>query len=163
MTDEFFVKAYEANKNSVYAVIYNFTRNTADASDLTQETFIKLYACEKEFESDEHIKAWLLRVAVNLAKNYIRDSKWFSYEEIDDNLPDDRKEEDSGLMSAVLALPEKYRIPIHLFYYEGWSVKQIADVLGLKEPTVKTRLDRGRNKLKNILEKEAGHYEYRFI
>ncbi len=163
VTDELFVRIYEKNKNSVYSVIYNYIRNTADASDLTQEVFVKLYAYNKEFESDEHIKAWLIRVAVNLSKNHIRDSRWSSYEELDENLPDREKEDHSDVMSAVLALPEKYRIPIHLFYYEGWSVKQIADVLGLREPTVKTRLDRGRQKIKNRLEKEAGHYEYRFI
>ena len=66
------------------------------------------------------------------------------------------------MLDAVLALPEKYRIPIHLFFYEGYSIKQIAAVLSMKESTVKTRLNRGKEKLKSMLEKEAGHYEYRF-
>ena len=162
MTDELFVDVYEKYKNSIYSVIFNYVRHYADASDLTQETFIKLYSCGKEFESGEHIKAWLIRVAVNLCKNHIRDTKRRAYTELDDNIPAPEKPDDYYVLDAVLALPEKYRIPIHLFFYEGYSVKQIAAVLSMKESTVKTRLNRGKEKLKSMLEKEAGHYEYRF-
>ncbi len=160
MTEQEFVTVYEKYKNSVYSVIYNYIRNAADASDLTQEIFIKLYSCSKKFESEEHIKAWLIRCAINQTKNHIRDSKRFSYDELDENIPDKQPEDHSDVMEAVLALPEKYRIPIHLFYYEGWSVKQIADVLGTKEATVKTQLDRGREKLRKRLEQEGRHYEF---
>lgn len=162
MTDELFVSIYEKHKNSIYSVIYNYVRNEADASDLTQETFIKLYSCGKDFDSDEHIKAWLIRVAVNLCKNHFRDTKRRAYTELDDSIAAPEKPDESYVLEAVLALPEKYRIPIHLFYYEDYSVKQIAAALSMKESTVKTRLNRGKEKLRSMLEKEAEHYEYRF-
>lgn len=162
MTDELFVRIYERHKNSIYSVIFNYLRSEADAGDLTQETFMKLYSCGNEFGSDEHIKAWLIRVAVNLCKNYIRDNGRHSFEELDENIPAPEKPDYSYIMNAVLSLPEKYRIPIHLFFYENFSVKQIAAALSLNEATVKTRLKRGKEKLRSMLEKEAVHYEYRF-
>ena len=162
MTDELFVSLYEKYKNSIYSVIFGYVRNEADAGDLTQETFIKLYSCDKDFDSGEHIKAWLIRVAINLSKNHLRDTKRRAYTELDDSIPAPEKPDNSYVLDAVLALPEKYRIPIHLFFYEGYSIKQIAAVLSMKESTVKTRLNRGKEKLKSMLEKEAGHYEYRF-
>ena len=162
MTDELFVKLYQQHKNSIYSVIFNYVRSEADAGDLTQETFMKLYSCGKEFESDEHTKAWLIRVAVNLCKNHIRDMGRRSFEELDENIPAPEAEDHSCIMSAVLSLPEKYRLPIHLYYYENYSVKQIAAALSLNESTVKTRLKRGKEKLRSMLEKEAVHYEYRF-
>ena len=162
MTDELFVRIYEQHKNSIYSVIFNYLRNEADAGDLTQETFIKLYSCSKPFETDEHIKAWLIRVAVNLCKNHIRDQKKRSFEELDENIPAPENRDYSDIMSSVLSLPEKYRIPIHLYYYENYSVKQISAALSLNEATVKTRLKRGKEKLRSMLEKEAVHYEYRF-
>lgn len=162
MTDELFVQLYEKHRNSVYSVIFNFVRNEADAGDLTQETFIRLYTNVKPFDSDEHIKAWLIRTALNLCKNHVRDSGRRSHEQLDENIAAPESDDLSYVMNAVLALPEKYRLPIHLYFYEDYSVKQIADALGLNESTVKTRLKRGREKLKSVLEKEAGHYEYRF-
>lgn len=161
MTDEIFVRYYEKHKNSIYSVIFNYVRSEADAGDLTQETFIKFYSCDKEFESDEHAKAWLIRVAINLCKNHIRDNKRRSFDELDENIPAPETKDYSYVMTAVLSLPEKYRIPIHLYFYENYSVKQIAAALSLNESTVKTRIKRGKEKLKSLLEKEAGHYEYR--
>ena len=162
MTDESFVRIYEKHKYSIYSVIFNFVRNEADAGDLTQETFMKLYTYTKPFDGDEHIKAWLIRTAINLCKNHVRDSGRRSHEELDENIPAPESTDYSYVLSAVLSLPEKYRLPIHLYFYENYSVKQIADALGINESTVKTRLKRGREKLKSVLEKEAGHYEYRF-
>ncbi len=162
MTDELFVRAYERNKNSIYSVIFNYVRSEADAGDLTQETFMKFYSCGSAFESDEHIKAWLIRTAINLCKNHIRDSRRRAFEELDENIPAPESDDYSHIMSAVLSLPEKYRLPIHLYYYENYSVKQIAAALSLNESTVKTRLKRGKEKMKSMLEKEAARYEYRF-
>ena len=162
MTDELFIKLYEQHKNSVYSVIFGYVRSEADAADLTQETFIKLYSCGKDFESSEHIKAWLLRCAINSCKNHLRDIKKHGHEELDENIPAAPETDYGDVMQAVLELPEKYRVVIHLFYYENYSVKQIAQALDVSENTAKTMLARGRDKLKSRLEKEAEHYEYRF-
>ena len=120
---------------------------------------MKLYQTDTEFNSDEHLKAWLIRVAVNLSKNFLRDNKRRSGEELDENIPYPEVNKDNELLTYVLKLPEKYRIPIHLFYYEGYSVSQIADILDIPQGTVKIHLKRGREKLKSVLEKEDFTYE----
>lgn len=154
MSDEQFTRSYQMHKNSVYAVIFHYVRNDADASELLQETFMRLYTNEKPFDSDEHEKAWLLRVAINLSKNHLRRMKFNAYSEIDENIPAPIQEDYSDLLRAVHELPEKYRIPIHLYYYEDYSVREIAGLLGILEATVKTRLNRARSMLKKKLGKE---------
>lgn len=154
MSDEEFLTAYGENKNTVYSVILNYVRNADDASELTQDTFMKLYGYEGEFDSDEHIKAWLIRVAINGCKNFVRSRKHphgsdVSYEPFSED-----KYEFDEIVNKVMALPEKYRIPVHLFYYEEYSIPEIASILGLSEAAVKTRLKRGRDKLRESLRKE---------
>ena len=160
MTDEFFNDTYNKYRNSIYSVIFNYLRNEASSKDIMQETFIKFYTSTTSFNDDEHLKAWLIRVAVNLCKNHLRDEKRRSTDELDENTAAPQKPDFSDIMAAVLSLPEKYRLPVHLFYYDDYSVKQIADVLSVSESVVKTRLSRGRTKLRKKLEKEGGHYEY---
>lgn len=160
MTEQAFCEKYDKYKNTVYSVIFNYLRNTYDTADVHQEVFIKLYQTETEFQSDEHLKAWLIRVAVNLSKNFLRDNKQKSGEELDENIPYLEENRDNELLTYVLKLPEKYRIPIHLFYYEGYSVNQIADILGIPQGTVKIHLKRGREKLKSVLIKEDFTYEF---
>lgn len=138
----------------LYAAAFNICRQQQDAEDAVQESLIRLYKHDGEFESDEHLKAWLFRVTVNAAKS-MRRSFWnrnrTSYEEYMDTLvfeePSDRT-----LMDAVLALPEKYRIVVHLFYFEGYKTREIAEILELSENTVKTRLLASRKRLKADLE-----------
>lgn len=138
----------------LYAAAFSICRQQQDAEDAVQETLIRLYRSDTEFESEEHLKAWLLRVTVNAAKS-IRRTFWnrmrTSYEEYMDSLgfeePSDR-----SLMDAVLALPEKYRIVVHLHYFEGYKTREIAQILELSENTVKTRLLNSRKILKTKLE-----------
>ncbi|MDO5399447.1 MAG: sigma-70 family RNA polymerase sigma factor [Eubacteriales bacterium] len=123
---------------------------------MVQDTFIQYWTQKKEFESEEHIRAWLIRVAVNKAKNKV--SAFFRrntlpLEDYMETLPFQTRE-DSDLFGAVMALPEKYRIVIHLFYFEDYSVREIADILHLTPENVKVRLTRGRQSLRSTL-KEA--------
>lgn len=155
MTDSLFIRAYEQYKINVYAAAYSCVRNAADAADLQQETFLRLYVCDKEFENDMHIKAWLLRVVVNLSKNHLRDKRRVVLTELTETLPAPDSGERQDVLEAVLALPEKYRAPIHLHYYEDYSVREIAEILDLTEGAVKTRLRRGRNLLEKTLGKEG--------
>lgn len=154
MTEELFCQYYEKYKNTVYSVIFNYVQNTEDTADLLQEVFIKLYAAENDFEDGEHMKAWLIRVSANLCKNHLRNVKIRKIVPLDEDVPFFDKEEDNELIKIVFTLPEKYRIPIHLFYYESYSIKEIADILDMPESTVKVRLKRGREKLSKILKKE---------
>ncbi|MBQ9981875.1 MAG: sigma-70 family RNA polymerase sigma factor [Oscillospiraceae bacterium] len=161
MTDDFFIQTYEKYRNNIYSVILNYVRNDADAVELQQEVFMKFYSYKKDFETDEHLKAWLIRVAINLCKNHLRDNKRITPTELDENIPAPENEDFSDILVIVLDLPEKYRIPIHLFYYEEYSIKQISEALGILEATVKTRLNRGKNMIKKILEKKGEDYGYK--
>ena len=104
--------------------------------------------------SEEHLRAWLLRVAINKAKDKTR-SFWRRQVELQDimqDIPVFEQEEEQTLFEEVMNLPEKYRIVIHLFYYEDYSVREIAEVLRISENNVKVRLSRGRSLLKEKLE-----------
>ena len=154
MTEEKFCQYYEKYKNTVYSVIFNYVQNTEDTADLLQEVFIKLLAAEDNFQSDEHLKAWLIRVSVNLCKNHLRSIKTRKIVPLEEDIPFFDEKADSDLLKIVFTLPEKYRIPLHLFYYEEYSIKEIGDILNMPEATVKIRLKRGREKLSKILNKE---------
>lgn len=154
MTETVFLEVFEKFKNTVYAVVFNYVRNVEDAADLEQEVFLKLLSHDSEFESEEHMKAWLIRVSINLCKNHMRSRSYMSAGPLPEDLPAAVKEEQGELLQWVLRLPEKYRIPLHLFYYEEYSIRQIAEVTDLPEATVKIRLKRGREKLGKSLRKE---------
>ena len=155
MTELCFSEKYGMFRNTVFSVIFNYLKNTDDASDIMQEVFIRLYQTDTEFRSDEHMKAWLIRVAVNLSKNFLRDNKHRQTELLTEDVPYFDNNSDSDLLQMVLELPEKYRIPIHLHYYEGYQVSEIAQILQLPVSTVKVQLMRGREMLRGSLEMEA--------
>jgi len=142
--------------NSLFVAAFQICKNREDAEDVVQDTFLQYHTSKKEYESEEHIRAWLLRVAINKAKNvnltFWRRNKQ-PLEDYIETLPFETKE-DSNLFEAVLALPEKYHVVIHLFYYEDYSVQEIAGVLKLSESNVKIRLSRGRKMLKEALKEE---------
>lgn len=154
MNDEKFLKAYDMYKNTVYAVIFNYLRNAEDAFEISQDTFVNFYTYDGVFDSNEHIKAWLIRVAINNCKNHLRSKKHISALPIPVDMPSEDKYETDEIIFEVMKLPEKYRVPIHLFYYEEYNVCEIAVILGLPEATVKTRLKRGREKLRKNLRKD---------
>lgn len=159
VTNDNFPDIYAKLKNSIYSVAYNYLQNSSDACDIMQDTFVKLIGVKQDFNDMEHMKAWLIRVCVNACKNHLRDNKNHGEIELLDNMPAEAaKEEDYEVLSAVKMLPEKYRIPIHLFYYEDYSVKEISDVLGISESAAKVRLKRGRDMLKKKLKKGDDYY-----
>lgn len=154
---EILIKKY---KNNIYAIAFNVCKNSEDAEDVVQDTFIQYMSLKKEFETEEHIRAWLIRVAINKAKNKITSffrRNTLPLEDYMETLTFE-PEEASDLFAAVMALPQKYRITIHLFYYEDYSVNEIADIQKISVSNVKTRLSRGRKLLKEKL-KEAWEYD----
>ena len=146
----------ERYQNNLYAVAFNVCKNAEDAEDAVQDTFIQYHISKKEFESEQHIRAWLIRVAINKAKNanlaFWKNHK-VSLEEYMEHLTVET-EQAEDLFAAVMKLPEKYRIVIHLFYYEDYSVAEIAEILKLSQSNVKVRLSRGRTVLKGQLQEE---------
>ena len=146
----------------VYRIAFSRTQNVDDAQDITQEVFLKYLKyiqAGREFKDEEHRKAWLLRVAVNTGNTFVK-TAWFRHRASLTEAAEVAKgmEEKSEVYYAVMELPEKYRIIVHLFYYEELSIKEIGSILSLSETAVKTRLHRSREMLKEKL-KEA-QYEF---
>lgn len=148
--------AVEKYKQSLFAAAFAVCGNPDDSDDAVQDAFIKYYSSDKDFESEEHLKAWLIRVAVNRAKD-ISSSFWkrnrVSWEEYMETVTFEAPE-DSELFSAVMKLDEKYRAVIHLYYYEDYQIKEIAEILGSSESAVKSRLSRARKLLKIMLSED---------
>lgn len=135
--------------DTVFRVALNYTKSVHDAEDVTQNVFLALLREKKSFEGEEHIRAWLIRVAVNECKKWHR-SPWrkhISFEEYSASLPDTTQQQ-RDVLAAVMALPRKYRLPIYLYYYEEYSTREIADILRIPKGTVCTHLSRGREMLK---------------
>ena len=143
-------------QGSLFAAAFNICKNAQDAEDVVQDTFVQYYTTKKEFESEQHIRAWLMRVAVNKAKNINR-TFWrrnkISIEDYMETLVFETPAAET-LFETVMQLPDKYRIVIHLYYYEEYAVREIAQILKLSESNVKIRLSRGRAMLKETLKEE---------
>lgn len=140
--------------NMVYRLALTYLKNIQDAEDITQEVFIKLYQRSNTLASLSEEKAWLIRVTINASKDLLK-SAWFKRTvPMDEDLPFHDKEK-SELFYAVLSLAKNDRIVIHLYYYEDYSVKEIAQLLHIKETTVQTRLYRARRKLEKLLSPES--------
>ena len=146
-------------KDMIFRIALNYFGNPFDAEDMVQETLMKLYTTNTVFDSEDHIRHWLIRVTLNLCKNTVR-SPWrrrtVSLEEAADLVSFDKPEQ-SELFQSVMALPEKYRTVLYLFYYEDLSVREIAQMLLVTESSVTTRLSRARRMLKLELMEAAEH------
>lgn len=139
--------------DTVYRVALSNCKNSADAQDAVQNTFVKLLKSDIDFKDDEHIKRWLIKVTVNECRSMWR-SFWrrnVDYIEEIVKEPEFDTEEKSELYYAVMELPQKYRSVVHLYYYEDYSVKEISEILDIKETTIQTRLMRARKMLKQQL------------
>lgn len=137
---------------SILRLAYSYLHNQSDAEDILQDTLIQYLRTAPVLESPAHEKAWLLRVAGNLSKNLLRAQGYRQADQLEETLVAQEREDLSYVWEAVKALPVPYREAIHLFYYEGYSTAQIARILDQKESTVRSRLKRGREKLKPLLE-----------
>lgn len=157
MDSQDYEKAVDAYADTVYRIAYNYTYSKADSEDVLQNVFLKLFQSVQDFENEEHLKGWLIRVAVNECRNLHR-SFWkrniVRMEEIEKSVQDFLPDEETDLHNALLKLPGKYRIIIHMYYYEEYKTKEISSILQINEATVRTRLARGRDRLKELLKEE---------
>ncbi|MCH5253367.1 MAG: RNA polymerase sigma factor [Lachnospiraceae bacterium] len=157
MTRQVFEAYFKEQYSLVYRVAFMQMKGHADAEDVLQEVFVRLLKYQPQFENSEHEKAWFIRTTINICKDIIK-SKWHSTTVSIEKIPESEKnyfnlphvKEDETLW-AVLELPEKYRSCLYFFYYEDYSIREIAEILGISENTVKTNLRRGREALKEIL------------
>lgn len=150
-TDEYI--QYVLNKYSKILIRLAFThlKNMADAEDIVQEVFISLIKRGNSFDSEEHEKAWLIRVTINKSRNTLKSAWNRNKAPLDEDISYLPKEE-SEVITSVLSLPSKYRTVIHLFYYENYAINEIAGMLGKNPATIGTWLSRGRKILKTKLE-----------
>lgn len=150
MTIEQLVRRYG---DTVYRLAYAQTRSRHDADDIFQEVFLRVAQHHPVFESEEHAKAWLLRVTLNCLKSHWR-AAWRRHDvPLDERIPFPAPEE-SALDEALRQLVPKYRAAVHLFYYEGYSAEEIARITGEKPSTIRTRLTRARAQLRDLLKGE---------
>mgnify|MGYP000891207135 CR=1 FL=1 len=158
-TNDAVVEALETYSDLVYRICFFYLKSQTDAEDIFQNVFLKLLLHKEPFESKEHEKAWLCRVAINqckdLHKSFFRKNTC-SLENLE--IPTEDKTEE-GVLREVLLLPQKYRDVIFLYYYEDYPVPKIAKILGKNENTVHTHLRRAKAILKNRLRGfEDGNY-----
>ncbi len=140
--------AVAAYSQSLFKVAFTYMKNTADAEDAVQEVFLAYLRRAPLFHDAAHEKAWLIRATINRCKDQLK-SRWFS-----DTVPltEDlagMPQQDFTLLNAVLQLDRKYRLPVHLHYYEGYSISEIAQILHANPSTVGSWLARGRSILKD--------------
>ncbi len=148
--DVFLVLA-EKYKDTVFRIALSYLGNTYDADDIVQDVFMKLYITNKHFASDDHARYWLIRVTLNACKNLLK-SSWKT-KKIAVTTAFEQKEQEY-LYQAVMGLPEKYRTVLYLYYYEDFSVKEIAKMQKIKVSAVTTRLSRARDQLKEVWKNE---------
>ena len=151
-TDKDIEDIYRRHVDTLYRVAYSFMKNGADAEDMVQEAFVRLLRSGMTFDSPQHEKAWLIVTVSNLCKSALR-SPWRRREDID-SLTEPPAAEDPApdeTLQAVLALPDDYKLPVYLYYYEGYPTAEIAQMLGTATATIRSRLNRARHKLKLTL------------
>ena len=140
--------------DAVYRLAFACVKNKTDADDVFQEVFLRYFGQPREFESEEHRKAWLLRVTINCSRK-LQNSAWFRRtSQLDEEEPVFDKPDENNLAQALARLKPKYRSVVHLFYYEDLSVKRIAELTARTESHVRTLLTRARAQLKELLRGE---------
>lgn len=154
--EKWFREAVERHRDMVFRLAYTYLRDPADADDVTQDVFVKLLRSGKRFEGDEHLRYWLVRVTINECKSLFR-KPWRRVEDIEAYAETLQapSEQHRDLLVRVMRLPEKYRVPMVLHYYIGHSTDEVARAIKVPAATVRTRLARGRARLKSMLEGET--------
>jgi len=146
--DDSFIASYNRHVDTVYRVCYTYLRNAADAEDAAQNVFIKLLARPVRFESVEHERAWLIRVATNYCKDALK-APWaqrFSLEDVPEPTAADTGYDET--LDAMMKLPENQRLCAYLYYYEGYKTVEIAEILKCPHSTVRNNLSEARTLLR---------------
>ena len=148
-------RAVEEYGNSLYRLCTVMLKNREDAQDAVQECFLRYITKAPDFNDNEHEKAWLIRVSTNVCKDMLRRRKYESFLALDEIKNLSTSEDNAQILGLLVSLDEKYRIIIHLHYVEGYSANEISSMLGISSAAVRKRLQRGREKLRELYEKEA--------
>ncbi|MBQ3379099.1 MAG: RNA polymerase sigma factor [Clostridia bacterium] len=151
-TDKEIAEIYVRHVTTVYRVCFAYMKNPADTEDAVQDTFFRLIKSAPAFCSENHEKAWLIRTASNVCKNVLR-HWWRKRKNIEDfyDLHGPDKIETDDVFHVVMELPEKYRTVVYLYYCEGYSGAEIADIMKKPQSTVRNYLHEARAILKERL------------
>lgn len=157
MNEKEFTALAEAYMDMVYRIALNVVGNRSDAEDTVQNVMLRLYRSAPAFENEQHAKHWLIRVTMNESKRIVTLPQKKREAELDEAARDFAAEDSlqRSLLRQVAELAPKYRVVLYLYYFEGYSVKEIGEILGRRVSTVQTQLARGRDKLKEALKEEA--------
>jgi len=149
-TDNEIAEIYKRNINAVYWVCFNYMKNRADTDDAVSETFVKMITSSPVFESEEHEKAWLIRTATNVCKDFLKHwrRRLENIEDYADSLVADSGFEIDTTLEAVCRLPEKHKTTVYLYYYEGYTSAQISKILKKPQSTIRYYLHEARKALK---------------
>ena len=145
---EYVQKIVNKYSDMLFRICYCVLCSKADAEDALQDTFVKFITKAPEFTDDEHEKAWLIKVATNISRNSLMLRLRRSTTNLDDIAEIGVKDEDSEVFEAIMGLPVKYKIPMVLFYVEGYKTNEIADIMQISSDVVRKRLQKGRELLK---------------
>ena len=154
-TDKEIMDIYNRQVDTVYRICFSFMKTRADTEDMVQETLLRLMSNGTVFQSEKHEKAWLIVTASNVCKDALRRS-WRKHTSIEE-LPEIAQEgpELNPVLEAILALPRDQKTAVYMYYYEGYSSAEIAQALGCRQGTVRSRLSRARQALKKDLGGDA--------
>lgn len=157
--DNSFIDIMEKYADTVFRICLVYMNNKTDAEDVFQNVFLKLCKSQPSFNDEEHKKAWLITVARNECKNQLLSFWRRNVTCIDEIVLPIIESDDKEVVKAVLSLPLKYRDILYFFYFEYYKINELSKLFKMKEPTIKTRLKRGRERLKSILLEGGYNYE----
>ena len=145
--------AYKKYSKMIYQVSFSYMKNPADAEDIIADVFVKLIAAKKEFQSEEHEKAWILRAAINLCKDRLKHwrRKCVNIDERENLQGKTNLFEPNEILKSVMELPEKYKSVVYLHYYEGYTAEEIAKILKKPQSSIRVHLHKARKLLKEVL------------
>ena len=141
----------------VLRIAYTYLKNRADAEDIVQDVFLRIIDKKPSFNDENHEKSWLIRATINMCKNKVNlfwNKNKCSINDVQEFAVSDKYNTDTSVFQAVMALGEKYRVVVYMYYYEGYSTPEIAKVIGKSETTIGSLLHRARNKLKDMLKED---------
>ena len=155
MTEQMYTDAVQRNSQRIFLIALSFTRSRADAEDVMQNVFLKLWIHREKLEDRDHVDRWLTRVTVNECRSLLRFRRdTVSYEEIEALCGSASRPEEQDLIWVVMRLPKDQRTVVHLYYYEQLSVQEIAKLLHITQAAVKKRLSRARETLRIRLKED---------
>ena len=161
VTKDYISDLLDKYSDMVLRIAYTYLKNRADAEDIVQDVFLRIIDKKPSFNDESHEKSWLIRATINMCKNKVNmfwNKNKCSIDDVQEFAVSDKYNTDTSVFQAVMALGEKYRVVVYMYYYEGYSTPEIADVIGKNETTIRSLLHRARNKLKDML-KEDYYFE----